>query len=289
MKQWTSGLNINKRKVHTPREHGRVLLPFRRVSASVTVEAAIVMPLFIYGVTALLFLMQIIMIKQDMNVAMYNTVRTMSKYAYAYDKLMETDKEVSAITAYGTLLAELGTDYAKEHYIVGGNAGLVLLGTQVLSGDGKIEVTITYSIRNPFDIFGIGIVSVRQTYTAQGWLGDKGVADYIKNATEEQTVFITLYGEVYHTEEECAYINLSVTNISVKELESARNLGGGKYYACELCVQDNVTSLGEVYVTNYGDRYHRMYECSGIRRTVIEVPFSKKGERQLCKKCSGVS
>lgn len=285
MKQWTSGLKAIKINVCTPDSHSRAGL-----LASATVEAAIVMPLFIYAITAIIYMLQIIMVKQDMNVAAYNTVRTMTKYAYAYDKLVESDKEVSAITAYGTLLSELGVNYAKEHYIVGGNAGIVLFGTNVLGETGEISITVSYAVKNPFDIFGIGVVLVNQTYSGQGWTGDEGVAQSIKDADKERTVYITPYGKVYHTDEECAYINLSITQIAAYEIDSARNMGGGRFYACELCMDGDETKnpTGYLFVTHFGDRYHKTPECSGLRRTIIEVPFSEIEDRDMCQKCRGV-
>lgn len=290
----TSGLKTIIGHVCTPKKCSGVNLSHTDVEGvknivargSATVEAAIVMPLFIYAVAAVIYMMQIMMIKQDMNTAMYNTVRTMSKYSYVYNKLSDSDKEVSAITAYGTLLSYLGVDYAKNNHIVGGNAGIVMLGTKVLGKDADISVKVTYSVKNPLDVFGIGIVPITQTYSVQGWVGDEGVSSELKDSKEEKAVYITLYGEVYHTNEDCAYIELSVVSILASGLYEARNLGGGKFYACELCM-DNVKlqAASEVYITEYGDRYHSSRECSGIKRTIIKVPLSKVEERQLCKKC----
>ena len=285
MKQWTSGLIIINKNVCMPNIHSEKSFFLR---ASATVEAAIVMPLFIYAVTAVLYMFQIIMVKQDIDVAAYNTVRTLAKYSYAYNKLVESDREVSALSAYGILLSELGADYAKEHYIVGGNAGIVLLGSELMSGSDNVSIKVSYAVKNPFDVLGIGIVTISQNYSSQGWTGDAGVAESIKNAEEERTVYITMYGEVYHTREECAYINLSVKEIRSKELSTARNLGGGKYYGCELCMDGKTYKEfpGNVFITEYGDRYHKDGECAGIKRTVIEVPLSYAKERRLCNKCN---
>lgn len=287
MNMWTSGLK--RKNVCAPNKHSRESLFCQsgELQGSTTLEAAIIMPLFIYAVTAVLYMLQIIMVKQDMNMAMYNTVRTMSKYAYVYDKVSDSSEKVSAITAYGTLLAELGLDYAKEHYIVGGNAGIVVVGTKVMDGDGQISLKVTYGVKNPFDIWGIGVVGISQTYSSQGWIGDEGVAEKLKNEKEEQGVYITLYGEVYHTDQECAYINLSVTSIMISELSRARNYNGGRFYACEICMDDSGGFMPQtLYITHYGDRYHKSEDCSGIKRTVIKVPLSEAKGRRPCKKCT---
>ncbi len=284
MKNRTSGLYNIISKVYTPIIHGRV--QFLRASA--TVEASFVMPLFIYAITAVLYLLQIIMIKQDISVAAYNSVRTLSKYSYAYDKLTESEKEVSAITAYGIFLTELGVDYAKENYIVGGNAGLVLAGTDVLADGAGISITVTYAVKNPFDVFGLGVVTLTQTYESQGWLGDKELPQDVLDAKINKLVYITIFGDVYHTQRECAYIALSLMAVSADNLENMRNLGGGKYYPCETCIVTDWEKSGKtVYVTEYGNRYHSAPDCSGIKRTVIAVPLSQIRNRHQCTKCAG--
>lgn len=254
------------------------------LKAVATVEASLVMPLFIYATVAVMYMLQILMVKQDINTAGYNCVRTLTKYSYVYKALTDSDKEVTFLTAYGIMLSELGADYAKEHGIVGGNAGIVLIGTDLLKEQGGIDVKVTYQVRNPFDIFGIGVVTVSQTFSGQGWLGDKSVSADIGSGDNERLVYITTYGSVYHTSEECAYINLSVSQVSAKEISGRRNQNGSRYYPCEYCLVDANTP-GEVYITNYGSRYHGYADCTAIRRTVIRIPISKAAGRRICEKC----
>lgn len=232
--------------------------------AVATVEASLVMPLFIYATVAVMYMLQILMVKQDINTAGYNCVRTLTKYSYAYKALTDSDKEVTFLTAYGIMLSELGTDLLKEQ--------------------GCIDVKVTYQVKNPFDIFGIGIVTVSQTFSGQGWLGDKSVSADMGSSDNECLVYITTYGSVYHTSEECAYINLSVSQVSAKEISGRRNQSGSKYYPCEYCLAD-VNTPGEVYITDYGSRYHGYADCTAIRRTVIKIPVSKAAGRRICEKC----
>ena len=53
--------------------------------ASATVEASLVIPIYIYAVLAVMYIMQILSVKSDMDRAVYNALRSMSKHAYMYE------------------------------------------------------------------------------------------------------------------------------------------------------------------------------------------------------------
>ena len=54
--------------------------------ASATVEASLVIPLYIYAVLAVAYVIQIIGIKSTMYKAMYNSTRQLAAYAYAVER-----------------------------------------------------------------------------------------------------------------------------------------------------------------------------------------------------------
>lgn len=257
----------------------------KRLSAGTTVEAALVIPLYVYAVMAVIYVMQIVSVKNDISVAAYNSIRTMSKYYYGYEALTDAKNKFPATTAYACMMSELGADYAKDNNIVGGSAGIILIGSKMPDTDGTISITIRYSVRNPFDIFGIGIVTVKQTYKSQAWLGEDRVSADILNNKRESEVFITEYGEVYHLTADCTYIDLSIKKVDASSLSFIRNKSGRKYSACEVCGQGQTDS--GVYITDYGDRYHNDENCRALKRTVIKVPLSYVKGMRMCSKCKG--
>lgn len=259
----------------------------RRLPGSSTVEGALVIPIFVYAVMAVLYLLQVLSIKNEINIAAYNSIRTISKYDYAYEQRDHASQMVPFVTVHALLISELGADYGKEHYIVGGTAGIVLLGsTMPTSQDSTISVTVRYAVKNPFDIFGVGIVPVTQTITANAWLGAERIPQSAVSAEEKKQVFITVYGRVYHETKDCAYLALSVKETTMSEIHLLRNQSGGKYTACERCCGSNLIAQGEaVYITDYGERYHKEADCSKIKRTVMAVPYSFVKDMNQCKKC----
>jgi len=99
--------------------------------------------------------------------------------------------------------------------------------------------------------------------------------------SEDETVYVTATGMVYHRDYHCTYLDLSIHMVSKEELEGLRNDSGGKYYPCEHCGG----GWGGVYITDSGDRYHGSLSCSALKRTVYAVPLSEAAGKGACSKC----
>lgn len=260
--------------------------------ASATVEAALVIPLFLYAAMSILYILQIIAIKQRVQTALYECGRELAGLAYTYEKVSRQEenngfeKGVSVTAAYGLLIKELGNSYAKDHYIVGGNAGFCLLASDICKEGAEIDLKLSYVIQNPFDIFGLGKVSITQRSKNDAWLGEEkdAYANGKKNIKKEQSVYVTMHGEVYHIERSCTYLSRVILRRNKEELTKLINAEGGRYYPCERCG----TQYGNViYITQYGNRYHSNLLCSQLARNIITIPISEVGSRTLCKKCGG--
>lgn len=52
---------------------------------------------------------------------------------------------------------------------------------------------------------------------------------------EDETVYVTETGLVYHKDYHCTYLDLSIRMVQGKEISGLRNESGGRYYACEHC------------------------------------------------------
>lgn len=258
------------------------------MSASITIEAAIVIPLYIYAVLSIMYMLKVIDIKKDIETALYNAVRSMSKYAYATEGLEAADYADTVIGdayLYGSIIDELGNDYCIRNNIVGGNAGVIVLGSSIMESDSKIKCCVNYTIKNPFDIFGIALVKVNQSVETEAWLGEKRSGEWknTSDSEDEEYVYITPTGSVYHINRSCTTLKLSVKAAGIKEVEKLRNKSGGKYYCCERCKGEK--NAITVYITDYGERYHYDSSCSGLKRTIIEIPKSRVSDKRMCEKC----
>ena len=99
----------------------------------------------------------------------------------------------------------------------------------------------------------------------------------------ETYVYITPEGSVYHLFSDCTHLKLSIRQELLLGVEKLRNLYGEKYSKCELCREDFRIL---VYVTSEGNRYHAARTCSGLKRTIRQVPMSQVVGRSKCLRCS---
>jgi hypothetical protein len=106
------------------------------------------------------------------------------------------------------------------------------------------------------------------------------------NEDEDETVYITQTGKVYHKSLDCTYLKLSISQVKFGDVDSLRSEDGGKYYACEGCSSGRAFSATDtVYLCDYGNRFHSTRTCKKIKRSIQEVSLSEAGGRLPCSKC----
>ena len=280
-------MNKRTKSLTTPKNMQGAYLP-----AASTVEAALVIPLFLYAAMTIIYILQIKAISCRIQTALYEEARRLSGYAYVYELASEDEKRtmgnfLSTASAWAFLIEELGSSYAQDNYIVGGNAGLVMAFSKVCENNSVIDLQVTYTIKNPFDIFGIGKVTMTQSCKTDGWLGEnKDAYKESGGSNEENYVYVTERGEVYHTDKNCTYLTRIVMQKNRSEIGGMVNEDGQCYYPCERCGNSNMSSK-YIYVTRYGNRYHSEITCTQLARTILKIPIAQIGTRRLCEKCGG--
>lgn len=255
-----------------------ITTPKRAVlSASMTIEAAFILPLFVFFSVILIYVINLINFQNSVNEKMYDTVRTLSKTEYV------TPNSANSLTANLMLIGELGTDAINKMNIPGGSVGIVPLGSDF---DGEmINFVIQYKARTPFDVLNILDFSCVQKTCVRKWIGnsDEGDGGNGTTGTEDVLVYVTETGTVYHTNRECTYLRLSIQSVESAQVSALRNIGGGKYYACELCGQAEINRI--CYITDTGDRFHNNINCSGLKRSILTIPLNAVGDKTLCSRC----
>lgn len=250
---------------------------------------------------AVTYMMQIYQIRLEVDAALYNALREQNKYNYLNyvqkekqnDEIINekdiniNDTIVGSLSLHSVLIKNLGSEYAKEHNIKGGNSGIKIICYSYDSS--TIQAAAEYSVKNPFDILGIGYIKVVQEFTYEVWLGEKYAGDYGKNKDNTDSVFITRTGTVYHKTRNCPALNIDVKMVDFSQINNYRNKNGSIYYPCSKCKKynnKNESSYEYVYVTDYGVRYHRDENCSEINRTIIEISRNKVTGMRACRLCA---
>ena len=251
---------------------------------SITVEAAIILPLLACFFSFLLFYFQIMKIEIKVQSALEQTGKVLAVYAEK-----EEQQEIGSLTylsiAKGMLYSKLKEDTVVSRFVKGGVLGISLLDSE-FDGD-YILLKADYVMKFPVKLFRSKDFLISQKTRLRKWNGWHS----LNRNSREEIVYITAHGEVYHLRKSCPYLDLSIRKILAKELDSIRNQNGGRYKECELCgtgidLKQLLYSKKELYITDYGDKYHFSITCNALKRTVFQIKFSQVNGMEGCPKCS---
>lgn len=244
-----------------------------KVCGSITVEAALAIPLFFFAVLALCYLMEVMAIRTSIRSGLQYAGKTASESAYEMPVLMPGRLENDIVNA-------VGAERLDRSIVENGSSGLHCGKSYMSVTTGIMELKVNYEVYLPLPVFGRAAVPMEESCRMKGWTGYESAGF---SGEDETTVYITETGMVYHRDYHCTYLELSIRMIPSDSVEGLRNESDGKYYPCQRCVRGSVH--GGVYITDYGDRYHSSLSCSGLKRTVYAVPLSEAAGKGACSKC----
>lgn len=259
---------------------------------SMTIECAVILPLIIFVAVNILFFMEIFKLQVEINGALSAVGKELSGYAYAADALGEglpgqyTDLAAKGLsTAYlkSQLVRKVGESRIANSCIRNKGSGLHC-GSSLLAKEGDIDLVVNYTVEFPVNIFGaitLPIVQRARVHPFTGYSGDGGGG----GAGGGKKVYVTKTGTVMHASLDCSHLRLSIQKVSAGDIQDLRNADNGKYYPCERCCKQALTS--PAYITDTGDRYHSTLGCSGLKRQIVEIPVSQAGEYRQCLRCGG--
>lgn len=248
-------------------------------AGSLTVEASVIIPLFSGFLAFLLFYFRVMGVQLAVQNALEDTGRNLA--ILAVKELEEQEEEISYLMlAKGMFTLKLKDEPLIEQFVSGGSMGISLLLSEFEGDD--IQLNANYAMKFPIELFGNQKFWICQKTCFRKWNGWHG---QIQNGGTGELVYVTEYGEVYHTRRSCVYLDLSIQKISSAELPEKRNYNGELYRKCELCGKEN-TLFSDIYITNYGDCYHNTITCSGLKRTIYQKLLSEVGGMPACRKCS---
>lgn len=247
----------------------------RQLAGSITVEAVFCVPLFFYAAVCLIWMLEMRVIQTSVRSGMQEAGKRMAEKIYELPVMMPGQLQ-------GDIVSSIGAERLDRSLVEGGSGGLDCGKSYMIPGTGVMEIKVVYKVKLPVPVFMIPPIEYKETMRVKGWNG------YVRTdfmAREDQDiVYITETGVVYHKDYHCTYLEPSVRMVSAEAVGGLRNGSQGKYYACERCMRGNKGN-GTVYITDYGDRYHSTLECSKIKRTVYAVPVSEIKGRGACSKC----
>lgn len=266
--------------------------------ASLTVEAAVILPFFVCFMVFVLYFFRILQVQADIaQVLQYTGRKIAAEYSTHVDagntdagnmNAGNTDTEhngtgkdfAGLLKARVIFQKQLKKQNCPVQYISGKTTGISLMQSD-FSGN-YVELKAVYQMKLPIGLFGKIKYRIVQVSKCRKWTGYQPGQD----AQETDTwLYYTEYGTVYHTSRSCSHLDLSIQGIPYQHIGQNRNHSGGKYHKCEKCGSSSA-GRGMVYITNYGDRYHNSLTCSGLKRSIYMIRKSEaSNEKKMCSKC----
>lgn len=267
------------------------------IKGSMTIEAALIMPLFLMGLIFLLSLIEIIRLQSEIEQVMHQYGKKTAIYSYAYDQIQSNDSNIfdvfesvgfSSIFLKKEIEDKMGKGYLEQSPLVGGSNKINYIYSSFMKKD-IIDLVAIYKVSPYSNIFGNMSITQMNRCRLRAWTGYDPSLDETNTGLENEMkyVYITQDGEVYHLNRNCTHLVLSVQECSSSSLGNFRNENGGKYSICEICGESNNITGNRIYITEKGDKYHMSQNCSGLKRTVIIIPISEASGRRVCSRCSG--
>ena len=262
--------------------------------ASITVEASMTLPLFIFFFVNIMTVFNIVKVQSDMEAALHQTGSEMSLMAFdlRFGEGLIGDYDGSAVDAIagagGVLYARgqirnyLG-DGIEKSCVTGGYDGISFLNSKVLLGNDYIDLVMDYKVHPMIPLIGFKEFPVESRYFGHAWTGYDVTAGFGAEQDEEEMVYVTEHGEVYHKNIDCEHLHLKVKSVDIRDLATIRNKDRKIYHACEYCA-DNI-GAGNVFITGYGEKYHSRADCLALKRKIYTIPISEVGGRRPCSSC----
>lgn len=232
--------------------HGSVLV----LQASMTLEAAMVLPMFLFFSIALLTPMKALDTQRKLQTEMERSCEEISLYLYGQEKS--------------------GDDLWKQ-----------------MDEQGNIEQKMIYKEKIPFFFGAVPGISIEIASRRRGWIGISGkltVSNVGNNGSEdentEEMVYVGKGMGRFHRSRTCHYISNEYQTISRKEAQKMRDSAGHLFTACSSCGK-----IGEqnemVYITSGGRHYHNRRDCQAMISYVRKVPISEVHHLGACSYCGG--
>ena len=298
--------------------------PFlKELGAGMTVEASIVLPLFLFFFMNLASSIEMIRLHGNLQLALWKTGNELVVYGYALDSGVSPDE----VQADGGRISEVQSGVKSDEVQMGSGqsegaqeekwwrrlsgavfsavfvkAQLVyLLGEDYLNSSPLRSGTDSLMLWES-EVFGTeDTIDLVVTYSVAPWTETVGFLSFrmanryyghiwngyaVSGQTQVgEAVYVAENGQVYHVNRNCTHLKLSVKEIRAEELNVSRNNYGKRYSACEKCVSGKRVEI--IYITGEGDKYHYNRGCPGLKRTVSTM--LKSDAEKLYRPCSRCS
>lgn len=272
-----------------------------KVSGSITLEAAIALPIFIVFFIALISIINIMYLQLTIQIQLEETARNLSKTGYASNVFYSLSKEDqqavlsedksliyhigSAIVTIETVrqlfLDEEISSFLDNSSVLNGADGLNFLSTSLDLKNSSIDLVVTYTVTIPFIPKDLISINLANRCYVRLYMGKK-LSD--AKASDDMFVYYTSKGKAYHLDKYCKYL------LNYSDISPFNSIDLSLYQPCKLCVDIDYDYLKKhnipVYTCLHGYAYHTTLSCPSFTGLVYRVPYSPQThDGNICKHC----
>ena len=265
----------------------------KQYRASLTIEAALSLSLFILAVVVLMTPMLILNQQQNASWLMEKNARTLAKYRYleyyaqksgtvSLDaEALQAAEEALSIAAMLPSLSQPGMTHPD------------LLTESELTED-NICFVLNYDAALPFSILGLHSLPQQVVASRRPWIGAPGNRwdnEGDGEAADDPLVYVSVQREsdVFHLDPGCSYISHEFHSGSAAAVCQQQNKFGRTYKVCQSCYPS--PSSPTVYYTEAGKCYHSSPSCRALQSYIQATHRSQAlaNGQHACIRCGGSS
>ncbi len=268
--------------------------------ASLTVEAALALPVILFAMYLLIFPLRVMEAERRLQNRMETAAKqmTLEGYIEKTGKKLLKDKEVSGTVE--NLAEGLKEGVVTGYILAAPETGLMEHmrfddKTSVLSGENgadaaMVHLELEYRPQYPMTFFNFAapdkvLVSHRRAWV--GSAGGRGRDQYGMPLEEEEDeedriVYLGKTSTVYHEDPRCHYLSNDLMTADASQMKELRNASGAKYHACPSC---RPSGSGAVYYSASGTAYHSSPDCKAITAYARAVHYHEVEGMRACSYC----
>lgn len=249
-------------KKQKPQKKSYDILLFGTKRGSLTVEAAMVVPIFLFFCYLMVQVITVTNVQQQVQYSLEVTADTMAGMGI----------KPTVAQGHTIFLQNMSKRNVNMNIIQNKFLGFSFANTRI-NENSCMDLQVSYKIIFT-NILGKKIsIPCRQKVYRKCFTGKT-----VKDAEDSEYVYITTGDTVYHTNRYCTHLALSISQVSIESIKTQK-----RYTPCIRCKK--MENPGWYYVTKEGDKYHNSLLCSGLKRSIERVKKDEVPNRRMCSRC----
>lgn len=269
------------------------------LNGSITVEASIVLPIFLFAMISVIYLFNIMYIQSVLQIQLENTAAIVNASTCVTSEadISLTDNESSflekvIVDTAGAFLFETMfmdeelKDFLDNTLIVDGSNGLTFIGSKITNLDEPHDVVLRYSVALPFISPDVLTINMEQHCYFKPFNG-KELRQNIY--LFDRSVYIAHNGTVFHSNASCSYLERLTFCVSLaiaKDKNPSITPCTRCYINTDILLAPIPDQRNYIYVTEEYDVYHKLQYCSHVERNVQVISYTEAMEKYTpCSRC----